>query len=126
MQIVKLCLDHQNFHCPVTGQRITSDETYEPSPAMVFMYLDEIGEFQDIDPDLQEVFDEVESEFGDELWPDELFAKFCDRIQSEGLVCFEIATHGMACGPVSSTVRIGIDMNYQPQDTCQEHDSLSE
>lgn len=38
---------------------------------------------------------------------------FLASVSFENLVCFEITTHGMACGPVSSTVWFVIDMDYQ-------------
>ena len=39
----------------------------------------------------------------------------------KNLIVFSITTRGMACGPVSSTVHVGIDMNY-----CTDEDEDSE
>ena len=113
MQEVELILYHLNFYCPVTGQQIVDSEFHEPSPATVFTYLDELGEFQDIDPEFRDVFDSIEKKDGD--CADNIFAKLKERITNEAIVCFTITFRGMACGPVATTVRIGIDMNHADQ-----------
>ena len=40
MQIIQLEVDHDNFFCPVTGQRITGSQSYEASPAQLGMWVD--------------------------------------------------------------------------------------
>jgi hypothetical protein len=112
MQKVSLELDHFNFYCPVTGKLISSDQSYKASPATVFTYVDESGEFEDIIPELKEIWERVQEESGDEDCAIDLFEKFVETIRDDGIVCFEITTCGIACGPVSSTVRIAINMNY--------------
>ena len=112
MQIVRLQLDHSNFYCPVTGQLIVNDEVFQASPATVFTYIDEVGEFEHILPELNEIWEGVEAEADDDDFAIDLFEKFVEKIEDGAIVCFEITTFGMACGPVSSTVRIAINMNY--------------
>lgn len=112
MQTVKLELDHSNFYCPVTGQLITGDQVFQASPATVFTYVSEVGEFEQITPELKELWDSVEAEADEDDFDIDLFEKFAEKIEDDAIVCFEITTFGMACGPVSSTVRIAINMNY--------------
>ena len=40
------------------------------------------------------------------------FERFSEAIKDSHIVCFSITTYGMACGQVSSTVYIGINMNH--------------
>lgn len=112
MQNVQLQLDHSSFYCPVTGQLISSDEVFQASPATVFTYIDEAGEFEQIVPELHEIWERVEAEASDDDFAEDLFEKFAKEIDDDAIVCFAITTFGMACGPVSSTVRIAINMNY--------------
>ena len=56
---------------------------------------------------------------------DELFDTFLQAVNRKSLVCFIITTWGMACGPVASTIRIGIDMNLVP-DEMDDEDSEGE
>jgi hypothetical protein len=115
MQTVKLQLDHSNFYCPVTGQLIVNDEVFQASPATVFTYIDEVGEFEHILPELNEIWEGVEAETDDDDFEIDRFEKFVKKIEDGAIVCFEITTFGMSCGPVSSTVRIAINMNYCDQ-----------
>jgi len=47
MQRIELELNHNNLFCPVTGQRILSDgEPFEPSPAMLFCFIEDIEDFE--------------------------------------------------------------------------------
>jgi len=112
MQVVSLELDGFNFYCPVTGIRILGEGAHQTSPAVAFTYIDEVGELQDLSPELQEIRDRVVQESGpdDSAW--DRYQKFVALISDDSIVCFEITVCGMACGPVSSTVRIAINMNY--------------
>jgi len=114
MQTVRLELDHANFYCPVTGKLITNHEVFQASPATVFTFVSDVGEFGQITPELQELWDsvEAEAEADEDDFAMDLFEKFAEKIKDDAIVCFEITTFGMACGPVSSTVRIAINMNY--------------
>lgn len=46
----------------------------------------------------------------------DLFEEFVKKVPSKSIVCFEVTTHGMGCGPVSFTIRLGIDMNFCADD----------
>lgn len=112
MQLVQLDLAHDNFFCPVTGQAILrGEEAFHASPATVFCYVDEVDEFETISEEAKSIFDTLEID-EDEDSTDEIFEKFAKMYSDNNVVCFVITTSGMACGPVSSTVRIGIQMNY--------------
>ncbi len=120
MQEIHLELDHLDFYCPVTGKHILSEEDSESSPATAFIYIDDIGEFSGIRPDLLKLYEEKcdfypeNDEDEDDLNPIDRFMKLLK--DTPNLVVFNITTSGVACGPVSNTVRVGIDMNYCPSD----------
>ena len=113
MQNIELSLDHFDFYCPITGVQILGDEHYEPSPATAFVYSPEAEEFEHIVERLEAVDSKVNTEEIMEEEPFERFERFCEAIKDEpNIVIFSITTHGMACGPVSSTIHVAIDMNY--------------
>lgn len=124
MQHVQLDLSHDNFYCPVTGFHMLSKDHYEASPATLFVYPEDAGEFEWYSQELEELeftvnTHEIVDECEDGLSEIE---RFLLAIQDKpNLVVFTITTSGIACGPVSSTVHIGIDMNY-----CGEEDEDGE
>ncbi|MFN9602313.1 MAG: hypothetical protein ACK6A7_02565 [Planctomycetota bacterium] len=126
MQRVMLDLDHSNFYCPVTGKLIADDDSFEASPATVFTYVNEVGEFDTIAPELLAIWEQVEAETDEEDFDADPFEIFCQRIEDDSIVCFEITTHGFACGPVSSTVRIAINMNYCNEENEEEEEEDEE
>ena len=112
MQLVKLDLNHDNFFCPVTGQTILrAEEAFRASPATVFCYVDEVSDFETISDEAKANFEKLEID-EDEDSTEEIFEKFASTYSDNNVVCFIITTSGMSCGPASSTVRIGIQMNY--------------
>lgn len=112
MQLVKLDLNHDNFFCPVTGQVILNgEEAFHASPATIFCYVDEVSDFETISEEAKSIFEKLVID-EDEDSADEIFEKFASTYADNNIVCFVITTSGMACGPVSSTVRVGIQMNY--------------
>jgi hypothetical protein len=114
MQQVELDLAHDNFFCPVTGERILGPESFAPSPATAFVFTPESGEFETIQEGLAEIDRKVNTEEVMEEDPWGRFDRFCKELKGRpDIVVFSITTRGMACGPVSSTVHIGIDMNYR-------------
>ena len=46
MHYVQLDLNHDNFYCPATGFHMLSAEHYEASPATLFVYPEDAGEFE--------------------------------------------------------------------------------
>lgn len=114
VNIVTLDLDHFNFYCPVTGHAMSGGTEFSASPATAFVYLDEIGEFISTSSEVESVINEIDP--ANNLYGDEIFPKLSEYLQNPSLTCFVLNVHGVACcGPMSSTVRIGINMNYQSE-----------
>ena len=115
MHHVQLDLNHDNFYCPATGFHILSAEHYEASPATLFVCPEDAGEFEWYSRELEKLeatinAEDVVNECEDELSNVE---RFLDAIKDKpNLVVFTITTSGIACGPVSSTAHICIDMDY--------------
>jgi hypothetical protein len=119
MQIVSIDIDHDNFFCPVTGNQILGAELFEPSAATVFAILDESCTMEHGSEEHIALWDSlVESEEDAQA----AFEKFREKLGGDSTVCFSITTHGMACGPVSSTIHIAIDFNYIEDETDKDVD----
>lgn len=110
MQSVELDLSHHNFFCPITGQAILSDEHFEPSEATLFAFLDDVGDFVFIRSDLETKCQQLEKD--DDTTIDQFLCELLESVDSANLVCYSITTRGIACGPVSSTIRIAVDMDH--------------
>ena len=115
MQHIDIELDEfEQFYCPVTGQKIFSfGDGIKPSPATAFVYLEGMGmegfEF------LAEKYQKIELDDLDDEDTD-VFEEFLKIVKDEyDLIVFSVTTSGMACGPVSSTLRIGVNMEHQEQ-----------
>ena len=101
------------------------DEPYELSPATKFVYVYEAGDFEFITPELKDTYQEVCKALAQEgsrrpagSHPyDRFLEKLRASKQHKQWVVFGLSTYGMACGPVSCTVDICIDMNHaeEPQ-----------
>lgn len=119
MHQVQLDLDHDNFFCPATGFHILGPEHYEPSPATLFVYPEDAGEFEWYSRDLEKLESTINSDEVVDQCEDGLsnVERFLEAIKDkQNLVVFTITTSGIACGPVSSTIHICIDMNYRAGD----------
>jgi len=112
MQFIELELGHDNFFCPATGERILSEESFEPSPATLGVWTtDYIEEPQHLSKAMAPAWDAYSASIDeDEDWVD--IPAFLSGIQQPNWVTFAITTSGMSCGPASSTVYIVIDMDY--------------
>jgi hypothetical protein len=119
MNLLKLYLNHDNLFCPVTGHHILSSHHFEPSPATKFVYPLEGDDFEVISDDLKIIEEKVNPEGWEEEADDDddypkRLIRFLKAIKDvPNLIVFCITTSGMSCGPTSSTVYVGIDMNYQ-------------
>ena len=130
MQQVELNLSHNNFFCPVTGEQICGDEVANPDVTSVrFIYLPEAEDFETIHPDLEAIADQIRDEIAAKEEADEDFCKeFFDLFKealnkdeaNESLVIYSISTKGMGCGPITETIHIGIDMDYEVEDEIDE------
>ncbi len=113
MNLIELNLENRNFHCPVTGLEIFGDDILEPPPATRGIWFHEIPEepmslSSEINQEWERYGEVVEA--GEEWYdPDE----FLGGLEKRNWVAFSITTSGIACGPVTSTVWIVIDMDHQ-------------
>ena len=122
MQIIELKLDHFNLFCPVTGERILSDEECnDGAKSLMGYWLDEFL-FEPFikDQNLEKAWEQELERLKKldylecDLW--EEFELFLSNFQYHNWVVFKITHLGMACGPVSSTVWKVLDLNTMPDE----------
>lgn len=124
MQQIDVEMDTGRFFCPVTGQQICDPEDVtQPSPATMFVYYNEVGEFDFVTKDLEALAEKAREDVeeaevnGDDEGPESVFDHFLTLVDAAqthpNIAVFVITTHGMACGPVSTTFAIGIDMAHE-------------
>jgi hypothetical protein len=114
MQRVELALDHYDFFCPVTGQRILGPEEFTPSPATAFVFPTQVDDFEFVRDEFAKIDRKMNPKKVTEEDPDGRFDRFCEGLKGyANLVVFSITTRGVACGPVAWTTHIGIDMGYR-------------
>ncbi len=128
MQIIPLELSQTTFFCPVTGEQLLSEDHYHSSPATLFHFIDiEGGDLINPTPEIELLYNEALDEISKGMHDNHKFkydysdeAKAFDILvhiklnDKANYVLFEICNSGIACGPISSTVFIGLDMNYTP------------
>jgi len=112
MKIIELNLSHDNFYCPVTGCHIQGNQHFEPSPAMTGGWHSDIIDEPLIVTGLlktkwEEYIEKIETK--DECID---IIDFLNSVNSDSLVCFEISTSGVSCGPFATTVWFVIDFNF--------------
>jgi hypothetical protein len=129
MQTIDLELDHPDFFCPVTGQQVLSEDACTPSPATAYIYVQEENVFEFVREDLQEVAKAIEADSvlggDDEDGGDGVvtgqdgqprlrmpFAAMEAALPEAFVVDFILRSTEMACGPATTTVHVGIDMNW--------------
>ncbi len=128
MQAVEIRLLQPNFFCPVTGRQILGEEACTPSPATVFVYIQDENLFDFVREDLKQVAEAVEASSvldhdkhdgvvsGDDgelrlLLP---FEALNTALPGSSVVDFVLCCTEMSCGPVTTTVHLGIDMKWAP------------
>jgi|TARA_Y100000310_G_scaffold344647_1_gene458526 hypothetical protein len=121
MQTIRLHLDHFNFFCPVTGEHILGSDEFKVSPATEFVFSLNDSMFEHAESKYEKIWDDLQEKenqlFEDDSDEDfDCWEEFKKTIKDNSIIVFEITTSGMACGPVSSTVCIGINMNYIPEE----------
>ena len=98
------------FFCPVCGSVMVDPEVgfeVDRCEHFLFGYVDMAGELEVFSPDFAPVARRLEAAELDEeyLVPwDEQFAQLCEP----GTKIFGLTSRGMACGPVSITVCVGV------------------
>jgi hypothetical protein len=109
MQNVIVELGQENFFCPVTGKQILSEETFTPSPATVFVLVDDSEQLEHGTPEqvqLWETFKESEEDAAD------AFKKFCESFEGDSIICFSLSSHELGGCQPNSSVHIAIDLAY--------------
>jgi len=96
------------FHCPACGSEVCSTDgnfTQTPCEHLFFCWIDECGEFENASEEFLNL-KEANSEDEDDCeglhgapWNEDFLNKLPDDV-----VMFGIEHHGMACGPVCTTV----------------------
>lgn len=128
MQTVYLELEKDEFYCPFTGQLLMDEniETFVPSPALAFFYIDEVGEMiyannamQDLWIKTEATIDAMDEALGVPSTYELLEENLNKAEETDHLVCFYVTTSGIACGPVNSTGIYCFDMNYMENKTEQ-------
>ena len=115
MNLFEIDIDEAfDFYCPITGSQILGPDFFHPSPATVFTFSPEAGDFETIDEPYRSIWNEVEEEHSDDDWGSDLWNHFCQRLREEhpNLLIFGFSTHGIACGPVSNTIYVAIDFAF--------------
>lgn len=92
------------FYCPACGAEIYAPEgqgTQSPCEHLLFSWIDAVGEYENPHSEVATLLEKLTAE--DDYEP----SPFDDNLL-EGLpdnsVLFSLTHHGMACGPVSTTV----------------------
>ena len=104
----EICVNREfeNFYCPVTGEQILQPDDYFPSPAMVFIYLNEFQCFQYVMPQIIEKYPEHFDENGETIKGKKLLKKLKrDPVFSKDKL---IITYG-----IMSVARMCFDMGYE-------------
>ena len=114
------------LRCPITGKVVLIgydpvsgefvDGVVEPDfasiPTVLFHYISEVGDFDYIRDDLAEAIEKKRAALGDEGEDMDDFEILSEHLEAIGRVpvIFNLITHGMACGPVSGSVYVGLDL----------------
>lgn len=123
------------LRCPITGKvimygydpvtaEVGVDDYQEPDwaniPTVLFHYISEVGEFDFIRPALQaridakrqemlEIAPAEDQEMIEGMGDFEILSEHLDSLGEVPLV-FRLTTHGIACGPIHSSVCVGLDL----------------
>jgi hypothetical protein len=101
--LIEQVWDNSKFHCPVCGAPICSADslTDHPCPHLLFSWIDEVGEYENLSPSLEEKID-FEEVIGP--WDEDLLNKL-----PATAVVFAFEIRDMACGPITHTVAHAIN-----------------
>lgn len=112
MKSVEVDLEDAKLFCPATGQQILSEEACKPSPATLFIYVEDENVFEFVRPELKVLADKVEETSWLDLENGRPIDSLLSAISSAAAVDFVVKLSGIACGPVSTTVHIGVDLAH--------------
>lgn len=117
-------IQHRNFFCPATGQKILSEEFVKPSPATLFIFFHGAG-MEFAVPEIMVLYKEAQRELERGRWDDYIFNfdtpdmeyRAYEILVREKLtpqphvVLFEMTQSGPAIGPFPQTVYVGVDVD---------------
>ena len=118
MNLVTLSFSNeQRFFCPVTGVQMLGRGPFEASPATLFVYVPEIGEVESEDQRVKALWTKVCAECEEQLTVNP-FTSFLNAASKQfpNLVVFRLEDTVTACGPVDSTLFLGIDFDHGSSD----------
>lgn len=114
------------LRCPITGEVVLIgydpatgayvDGVEEPDfasiPTVLFSYIPEVGDFDFIRDDLAKAIEQKRADLGDDGEDLDDFEILSEHLETIGKVplVFNLITYGMACGPVSGSVYVGLDL----------------
>lgn len=101
----------KDFYCPFTGKVLIGENaTDEKDNSTAFIYLDFVSEFDYLADELTYLEDEatkMSDQEEEDFFP--CFLKLLKKnYHNRELLLFELTGHGMACGPITATVMVGI------------------
>ncbi len=114
MKETEFKLEFENFYCPVTGEHILDPGQFNPSPAMVFLFLHPERSFEYLREDIQEKFSEL---FNDPLKHGELYLHLTEKEFSDKENYWWITHGGLPFGYVSMC----FDMEFEDENEIKEH-----
>lgn len=124
MQIVNLILDHTNFFCPATGERITGGglSGNDEAISLAGYWIDQVFDEPHFNAtELEEAWHEVCKPYLNKDhydYPDvAALEQFFNGFEMPNWVVFKITTDGIPENPSSITAWFVIDMNTEIEDT---------
>jgi hypothetical protein len=111
MPIIELDLDEWNFFCPLTGQKVFTEDGQANAPTLRGGWCDEVpDEPIHLRGELKQLWQKYRKA---QLAADDLLdiAAFLRSVELPNWVAFEITTRGMACGPVWSREWTVLELN---------------
>jgi hypothetical protein len=111
MQIIELERDDWNFFCPATGRPVFTDNGEANTPALRGSWCHEVPEEPMHLADELKPLWQAHLETQDAAYEGADVVSFLLSVEKPNWVAFEIATCGMACGPVWSTAWTVLDLS---------------
>jgi hypothetical protein len=109
MQELCLNLDPDYFYCPVTGHLILGiEDDFSPSPAMLFLYLHEVQEFEYVHESVSKSFPQYFAPGGEIKNSEELYKSILESnyMNENERILVNFGQISMAS--------MGFDFNFQP------------
>jgi rubredoxin len=100
----------EKFHCPVCGAVLVPDRE-GPCCHVAYMYSDDAYGFFNVATQYKGMVNHVMGEFEDSDWEMNPAERMIELVRSNSMIHIAVETSGMACGPVSSTLYVGIEFN---------------